>query len=164
MDLIFGLLGKVPFLVWPLLVVALWGTAQSHRANEAEASLLRERAAIQAQVLTAQVNAAKRQQAQNDLLKEKLDEQSKDLDRMRSDAVSSADAVARLRARLASIRAGASAGDPSLATVRASVETLSNLFGRGVERYQRLGERADDTYGRGAECERRYDTNALTPK
>lgn len=115
-----GLLGKVPFWVWPMVVILLWGWYGNHAYHALQQSVIKDKQAQAAAIVIEQTKA----KAKEDDWKEKFDAQRKTFEGNIAgiNAAHSAD-LARVRDR-ASRRANVSS-DPASACSGASGSELS---------------------------------------
>jgi hypothetical protein len=159
MTAVLALLGRVPFLVWPLLVALAWGWTGHHKARgyQADMAEMRATAAETAHLanLAARTEETRRRSAQEEVIRA----QTQDLARARADAAAAGDAAGRLRALLArASAAGGAARDPAAAPQRPPAPAaVADVLGACVERYRGLAQEADTARAAGLACESSYD-------
>jgi len=158
MGAVFALLGKVPFLVWPLLVVSLWGWNGNHKASSIKTQweLAKAADAIQARK-DADTQRAKENEARqgHEGVVGDLTNRIKDLE---SGRAADADASKRLRARIAALVAGGGVRPGSPASGAGSAtEGLGTVAGQCVERLTAVVAASRGAHIAGNGCEASYD-------
>jgi hypothetical protein len=148
---LFALVSKVPWWLWAVMGLVLWGLSGHHDYK-----------ALKQEVV---VKAAKSEQEQRDEEQRRVVEQAKAVDKVAAaaegdklDAERARAAERRLRAQLevARARSEASASAASAAE-RKTAETVRVVLGECVARYRELGEEADRARRAGQACEVSYD-------
>jgi Protein of unknown function (DUF2514) len=165
MALLFGLLGKIPLLVWALAAALAYGQVQKWSAERAGLKL-KERLAAEA---ISREEELRRQLVEQDRVLKKqqesavLGQRARDAEQVARVGAERAVSELQHRAREAAARActPSPAATADGATGEDGATVLADVLGRlaraGGERAAALGE----ARARGAECERSYD--ALTP-
>lgn len=155
---ILGVLGRIPFWVWPLAIIIGWGALGNHRASKLQTQIVNDRA-VQAQAVaktTAEYRAE--EQRRTFVQAEIVHDKQKILDQARADRERSAGAERRLRAALAAARSGGAASSAASAASGPTVEAVADVLGSCITRYRELGEQADEARAAGSTCERAYDS------
>jgi hypothetical protein len=146
------LLAKVPWWLWAVAGLILWGWAGHNRANTIEHDVA---------VKTQQSEKEQRdeERRRNEQHVKVLDKAVAEREQSRLAADRARAAEQRLRKQLEQqARAGREAGsDPAAAAGWRAAETLGKVLGECVSRYRELGEEADRARDAGLTCERAYD-------
>ena len=158
MGAVLALLGKVPFLVWPLLVVSLWGWNGNHKATSIknEWELAKAADAIQARKDT-EIQRSKETAARlgQEGVVSDLTERGK---AAKVAAAVAAGNVERLRTRIAELSAGSGMRQGAGAdTAGEATSRLGTVAGQCVERLAALEAAARRGYIAGNGCAASYD-------
>lgn len=164
-----GLAALAALALWGLGMAKSTGDAEGYARGMAAAAKIQsawdsDRAEAAEAASIAQANARAEEQRRAAAHQEVVDEYEKRLQTLRADAAIADAAAGRLRERVAALIAAArfTARNPAPAIGGApaddAVGMLADVFGRCVERVQRLAAIADERGAAGAACVRAYES------